>query len=476
MNVNKKVLSSLLIATMAFSTGFLFQQTTPTQAKTSIKVIWRHKTKQTSYKIDKSKAKKAYAYSAKLGSKKFKLAAYANKTFKVSYQQKIRINGKYRLYYYAKNSSNKKIAGWIWRGYLSKVQKTASSSSNQSNSSATNNNESNNNSNSGVMDNSIALSAPDLNDLITASPDLDPNSKLLTLSAATYAKYPSTFNTQFNLSQFADSGVFVNHQATIYVADSQLVNYVDTAINNWNNALGRQVFVLGTQANHTLTVKFGDGSAQGWDGLFSGNTVEVDTNNFNDPTYGRSGISLSPQLAAKLSSISNQSAQLTADTNAQIKKNRTNYENQYAALQQKLASATTSAAKAAVQRQLAVLKSTYEQTDQSLRDSYNDQIEQLRQAVQYAYQDAATSAGNQQITNYWATVIMHELGHALGLYHTPYQNDVMYAPVSDEPDATPSPVKYSWTSPVDPNDPKAYQTGQLSSRDVDRAKLTGALG
>ncbi|GAY72327.1 M57 family metalloprotease [Lentilactobacillus kosonis] len=78
-------------------------------------------------------------------------------------------------------------------------------------------------------------------------------------------------------------------------------------------------------------------------------------------------------------------------------------------------------------------------------------------------------------TSYWAGVITHELGHTLGLDHTGYQSDLMFAS-SSEGSAI---AKYDWRTPVEASSnglDGAESGGSFTSRDIDRAKLAKNLG
>lgn len=81
------------------------------------------------------------------------------------------------------------------------------------------------------------------------------------------------------------------------------------------------------------------------------------------------------------------------------------------------------------------------------------------------------------LENYWVGVITHELGHALGLDHTPYFQDIMAAPASTEDGSSQENAKYNWTDYKDSDGVQGGAlTATLSQRDIDRAKLTKLLG
>ncbi len=73
---------------------------------------------------------------------------------------------------------------------------------------------------------------------------------------------------------------------------------------------------------------------------------------------------------------------------------------------------------------------------------------------------------------FWEATITHELGHSLGLDHTPYQDDIMYAQSGSSSNS----IKYSWTSSKAGKGTVAALTNVLSTRDVNRTKLTKLLG
>lgn len=77
-------------------------------------------------------------------------------------------------------------------------------------------------------------------------------------------------------------------------------------------------------------------------------------------------------------------------------------------------------------------------------------------------------------SQYWDGVIAHELGHTLGLDHTGYQADLMYASSSSGNMI----AKYKWAKPVEKSSTglDGTEMAAISDRDLNRAKLTKILG
>ncbi|KRL20508.1 hypothetical protein FC98_GL001450 [Lentilactobacillus kisonensis DSM 19906 = JCM 15041] len=293
-----------------------------------------------------------YIYSsAKLTKVAHNASNYPKTTF---YSQKSvtikRANGKKAVYYYV-SSKSKRVRGYIWRGNLKLV--TASAAKQK------------------------PMSQKALVKLINEAPDMNPDSTIRTLKKINYVDHENVFDLGYNMMHFSPNAMFKDHQATIYVPSNELQASVQAAMTKWNDALGTTVFKIGTKNNHTLTIQFGNGTKDDWDGLYNGKAVYVDRSHFEDPKYP------------------------------------------IGYMDQKLASQTS-------------------------------------------------------IEQYWSGVIAHELGHTLGLDHTGYQEDLMYAPDSGGNVI----AKYLWKKPVQKSASglDGTEMATISQRDLNRAKLAKILG
>lgn len=404
-----------LIFAAVLSIGLLggFTSTADVSAKQTVKVVKVQKVATKAYR-----ATKGYMYnSPKLTKKIHNLKNYPKTTFYSKKRVTIKTtNNKTAYYTYVANKSGK-IKGYVYSKYLKLYQPTKTTSTSSSNSQS---------------DNSIStpqvISKSSLSSLIAASPDLDPTGELLSLTSADYKTYQSVFNKNFNVGNYADEGVFTDDQASIYVKSPTLQPYVQKAIDKWNTALGTTVFTLGTAQNHSLPLGFGNGQSEGWDGVFDGDSVQVDYYDFHDRTYpyGPMPLSSSQTIQIKLS---------TDDTDVD------------------------GAAEGMAATRVKQSAATHRDTS--------------------AHYLTTTVSGTptELLENYWVGVITHELGHALGLDHTPYFQDIMAAPASTEDGQSQENAKYDWTTYKDSDNVQGGAlTATLSQRDIDRAKLTKLLG
>lgn len=333
----------VLLATMMFSFSLMAINTTTQAAakSTAAKVIRVNQQPKTAYQ-----ATNGIIYqNSTLTQKAHNAKNYPQTIFYSSKQITVqKANGKKAIYYYIVNKSNT-VKGYIWHGYLTKTQ--------------------------------VAMSQKSLIKLINAAPDMNPDESIRELKPINYEVHEAEFDLAYNVFHFSPTAMFKDHQALVYVADPELSQHVQNAMNKWNDALGETIFQLGTKNDNTLKISFGNGTKEGWDGLYDGKQIYIDKAHYHDAKYPLEY--MKPTLAAKFT-----------------------------------------------------------------------------------------------IDQYWDGVVAHELGHTLGLDHTGYQADLMYATSSSGNMI----AKYIWKKPVvkSANGLDGTEMATISIRDSNRAKLTKLLG
>ncbi|MFD1455140.1 hypothetical protein ACFQ44_05470 [Levilactobacillus lanxiensis] len=457
--MKRKTITTVGIITATLSVGLVTlnasENTGAALAKTkAVKIV---KTKKLSGKA--YRAKKGYLYKNKqLTKKSWSLKHHRKTTFYAKKQVTVKKpNGKKAIYFYVV-TKNHRTKGYVWRGNLKRyvVKKSKKATTTKK------------------VVAKPTVTKTELQSLINQSPDLDPTGKLLSLSKKDYQTYDDLFDTNFNLTNFSDTGVFKHHQAKLYVKDSAMNASVAVAIKKWNDALGKTVFTLGTQGNHTMTVKLGNNQENdqedNWIGLYDRKTVLIDQTDFNDVDVGNSSTA-DPDLKQQYESLGDQVKQNKDKYDAQKASISASYQSQFSEINQKVSQATAAerTALTAQRKQLAVQKRAALRT---LQDAYSQKDTVLRSQRSKVLKQLISK----QHTNFIGAVIMHELGHSLGLDHTPYLADMLFANGNLQGKYTSANVKYPWEEFKGPEVKQGIDTGILSQRDIDRAKLTEQLG
>lgn len=251
---------------------------------------------------------------------------------------------------------------------------------------------------------------------VSLETDLMPSTALLHQSSQYYSANRAVLTKQYNL--VGQVSRFNNDHLTVYVPSARLKPLVQTAMTTWNRALGQEVFSLGNATDHAITVTTKPSKA--WDGLITGQIVYLNSTHLREASY--------------VDQVAN--TPVTRKLKADYLVQKALYEH-----------ATGTA------KQAAYTKGTH---------YFHDLLAIQKQAAP-------------TYTAFWAGILTHEFGHALGLDHTPYLTDIMYAPASNESVSSPVAGKYPWTGPKDPNDTQR-QSPSVSLRDVRRAELSQRLG
>lgn len=105
-------------AAMLFG-SFGSAMSTTVQSKANVQATKIVATTPTKYWVKTNVSNKAYAYTAKLGKKLFKLKAHQKVVFTSTAQRKIKVNGHYRTYRYVKGDN---LKGWVNSGYLTEAK------------------------------------------------------------------------------------------------------------------------------------------------------------------------------------------------------------------------------------------------------------------------------------------------------------------------------------------------------------------
>ncbi|ANZ60196.1 matrixin family metalloprotease [Secundilactobacillus paracollinoides] len=257
-----------------------------------------------------------------------------------------------------------------------------------------------------------------LNSAIKKGTDLKPSATILSQPASFYTRYKSSLTKNFNMSKKITT--FHNHKTYVYVKSPSLKTYTTKAMATWNKVLGRKVFVAGTASKHDLVVTTKN-AGTAWDGMNNGKTLTINSNRLNDANY--------------LKNLGN---------SAKTRSLTTQYKNS--------------------------LSKYSKLTNNKARVAYYSTVVKNYNALLAAKKSAAPTK-----TNYWSAIMVHELGHSLGLNHTPYLTDIMYAEKSNNGLTSAVNGKYAWSSAKDPKSTRLMKPA-VSSRDVSRAKLGMKLG
>ncbi len=250
----------VLVAVLAFLALFAFGQPSQSHAASKTKITY-YSVKNHNYKLT---GNYYYLYSKPdLKTKDFK--AKHSTTFESSKRALVKTGSKEYTAAYVTSSKQK---GWLNVKGLKEVGGSTSSTSTTP-----------------VVPQKPSVTADQLNSLIQSSPDLDPTGQLLNLNAADYSTYNGTLRKNFNLTPVGGTtGTFTNHQQTVTARDAALAPYVQMAVNNWNQALGSQVFTYTSDQNAQLTFYLVSkaGLITGRDdATFTGPYAQIDSDTFD---------------------------------------------------------------------------------------------------------------------------------------------------------------------------------------------------
>ncbi|MCH5464614.1 matrixin family metalloprotease [Levilactobacillus tujiorum] len=226
-----------------------------------------------------------------------------------------------------------------------------------------------------------------------------PSAKTLKKSNSYYRKHAKSFGKKYKFAYNAQTALKKNGKATVWIntKDAKLKSSVKIAMNYWNKKLGKKEFVQGSKKHHTLTFSVskapatkGDQSDAWW--TPSNKQLQVRWSYYQAETKNI-GVAMTNQLN---DAFYNKYAKTIE---AQAKSNLT-------------AKGITSA-------------------DSDYQTEFNTEAQKVEKSLPaYAtlekeVKGVNTVAKNGRMYEY-ASTIAHELGHVMGLNHSPNRADLMY--------------------------------------------------
>lgn len=228
---------------------------------------------------------------------------------------------------------------------------------------------------------------------------VNPSSATLKKSARYYRKHAKTLGKKYKLAFDAQTGLKKNGKAIVYIntKDAKLKSSVKIAMNYWNKKLGKKEFVQGSKKHHTLT--------------FSVSKAKATKNDQSDAWWTPGKKKLQVRWSYYQAETKNIGIAMTNQLND--------------AFYKKYAKTIETKAKA----NLAAKGIT--STDSNYQTEFNAEAESVEKSLPaYAtlkneVKGVNTVAKNGRMYEY-ASTIAHELGHVMGLNHSPKKSDLMY--------------------------------------------------
>lgn len=236
---------------------------------------------------------------------------------------------------------------------------------------------------------------------VTASAaSVTPSASLLKKSDSYYRKNARTLGKKYKLAYDAQTALKKNGKAVVYVktTDKTLKKSLTIAMNYWNKKLGKKEFTTGTKKNHTLT--------------FSVSKVAASKSDQSDAWWTPANKQLQVRWSYYVTAKQDIGTAMTNQLNDA-------FYNQYA-------NTVKTKAKANLEAEGV---STSADNYTTLFNQEAARVETSLPAYATLKKDVTsvrTSLANEGRKYQYASTIAHELGHVMGLDHSPNKADLMY--------------------------------------------------
>lgn len=227
-----------------------------------------------------------------------------------------------------------------------------------------------------------------------------PSASLLKKNKSYYRKHAKTLGKKYKLAYDAQTALKKNGKAVVYVntSDAKLKKSVQLAMNYWNHKLGKKEFTTGSKKNHTLT--------------FSVSKTAASKSDRSDAWWTPGNKHMQVRWSYYQEEKDNIGSSMTDQLNKAFYKKYVN----------------TILAQAKAQLAANGVATTDKNYDKLL-DAAAEKLETSLPAystLKTNVNHVKTSLASEGRMYEYASTIAHEMGHVMGLNHSPNKSDLMY--------------------------------------------------